>query len=1061
MFYLLIIKEISSNDICSERCSTCAENSEHEYDEVYDNCETCADGLYLLDGTVNCYYDYEVPGTYLDSYDHKFKECSSENNCYECNSPINCISCLRGSKYVESSNSCEPCDTNYYIYVLESSENCQMKDQSEWICDLKITKCSNIPTTNNDYECPIDYPLLLTGDTGEKECTLEAYNPDNNIISNEIIKTQWLNKRIQIGINNCMYLGVCFSSENDLIFETNTIYEVDDNNRYFYGIKSNGRPVFNLDDNDPKTIVDTSDTDKYESQLIKFKLNSDDDNKDYYMSFSLYIIEIINFENNEISTFSKDILFGDYDLSSTINSVFELNDNIYLFCLIAENNLLFYKYKFYNLDLSIDTSFELILSNNHENAASNSRIMSCIEISIYNIIQCLYINTEQIYTISLFNENDLQFIHSYEIDESTIIYEYEGEIDFDYYFYQSIYLKNEISIIAYVLIPDSSIIYIQAKQLVYNEGNYALNNYFSNEPKISINIDGEYSFYCYYYLSKLIRLDDSRFCLITTSENFYEFYIIVFDFYNSDLNLFIRYYHINLKLYENLRQYYYLWAVNYNGFLGLIYTSKKLYYYESIQYFSIFSYIGGRDSELITLDTNTELLLSTYINEEDIENNLFGVILFGIKILDFPNNIGIFYMSENKNDKISQNEILEPDDKIHFIFDNDNLIRGDNTYIIEMAGVVKEPSYEDFNKYPEKTQYYGDETQESYYNPRTFVGKTSFYKFQIPTSLVIDNENICSDNCAVCYDNNLCFKCNENYNLNEETHTCSAIILCHDSCEICYNEPILNAITLEIEDTNCETCISEYYKIIDTNNCIHKDNPLDGYYFDIVQGMFLNCYEKCKTCSENKKNSTYFNCLTCGENNLFYEKSTNCLDCVYLNKFVNYDQNGYIDNIPNGYYLSDSLKKIIDKCYITCKHCNMQGNSNDHKCTECADAYPYNYNNGQKCLDDCSKEKLYLESENKICYKDCSNNNLNNKKINYKNKCISSEEYQKYNNECDIKKEYEFNNECYKSCPDGTILDQSIKEKNLCICKNLYYLINYNFINNSNDYNLKMLSLIY
>ena len=249
MLYLLIIKEISSNDICSERCSSCVGNPEHEYDEVYDNCETCADGLYLLDGTVNCYYDYEVPGTYLDSYDHKFKECSSEYNCYECNSPTNCISCLRGSKYVESSNSCEPCDTNYYIYVLESSENCQMKDQSEWICDLKITNCSNIPTTNNDYECPIDYPLLLTGDTGEKECTMEAYNPDNHIISNEIIKTQWLNKRIQIGINNCMYLGVCLSSENDLIFETNTIYEVDDNNRYFYGIKSNGRPFFNVADN--------------------------------------------------------------------------------------------------------------------------------------------------------------------------------------------------------------------------------------------------------------------------------------------------------------------------------------------------------------------------------------------------------------------------------------------------------------------------------------------------------------------------------------------------------------------------------------------------------------------------------------------------------------------------------------------------------------------------------------------------------------------------------------------------------------------------------------------
>ena len=58
---------------------------------------------------------------------------------------------------------------------------------------------------------------------------------------------------------------------------------------------------------------------------------------------------------------------------------------------------------------------------------------------------------------------------------------------------------------------------------------------------------------------------------------------------------------------------------------------------------------------------------------------------------------------------------MSPDDKIHFIFDYDNLKRGDTIYIIEIAGVVKEPSYEDFYKYPEKTEYYGDEAQKSYY----------------------------------------------------------------------------------------------------------------------------------------------------------------------------------------------------------------------------------------------------------------------------------------------------------------------------------------------------------
>ena len=227
------------------------------------------------------------------------------------------------------------------------------------------------------------------------------------------------------------------------------------------------------------------------------------------MSLSSSIIEIINFENNEILTFSKDILFGNYTWSSKINSVFELNNNIYLFCLISENNLLFNKYKYYNSDLSQDNSFELISSKNYTNFASNSRIISCIEISTYNIIECLYINNELFYTISLFNENNLQYIQSYEIDETSLIY--EGNISYYNYYYQSIYLKNEISIIAYILDPESNIIYIQIKELIYNNDNYVLNNYFLNNPKIEINSDGKYTFSSYYYISKLVKIDDRDF----------------------------------------------------------------------------------------------------------------------------------------------------------------------------------------------------------------------------------------------------------------------------------------------------------------------------------------------------------------------------------------------------------------------------------------------------------------------------------------------------------------------------------------------------------------------
>ena len=313
-------------------------------------------------------------------------------------------------------------------------------------------------------------------------------------------------------------------------------------------------------------------------------------------------------------------------------------------------------------------------------------------------------------------------------------------------------------------------------------------------------------------------------------------------------------------------------------------------------------------------------------------------------------------------------------------------------------------------------------------------------------------------------------KCMENYLLIEDSNLClpnkliegyyfdnnsSLYRKCYKSCKTCSDGPILYNQRLDVEDSNCDSCINNYYKVINTNNCLYKDNPPIGYYLDLNIGLFVNCHENCMTCNQNKKNSTYFNCLSCDDSRILYKKSANCLNCSYLDKFVNYYQYKCIDIIPDGYYLLDEKNKIIDNCYITCKHFNIKGNSNDHKCTECADVYPYNFNNGEKCLDDCSKENLYMETEFNICYKDCSNNNLNDKTSNYKKKCISKneapnnyklDENNNFVSRCDPKKDYEFNNECYSSCPDGTELDKSVMDKSICTCKNLFYLIGENYV---------------
>ena len=89
------------------------------------------------------------------------------------------------------------------------------------------------------------------------------------------------------------------------------------------------------------------------------------------------------------------------------------------------------------------------------------------------------------------------------------------------------------------------------------------------------------------------------------------------------------------------------------------------------------------------------------------------------------------------------------------------------------------------------------------------------------------------------------------------------------------------------------------------------------------------------------------NCLTCHKLYNFYEKSTNCLKCLY---FVNYLQTECIDSIPNGYYLFDENLKTIEKCHNLCKTCKKGPITKDNVL----------YMNCETCLYKKSSSKKYI-----------------------------------------------------------------------------------------------------
>ena len=111
---------------------------------------------------------------------------------------------------------------------------------------------------NNDIECPRDTPLF---NINTNNCVYEVYDENKHVISNDIIKNQWLNRRNLIGIKGGMYINSALSSNGDLIIESFPD-SYDKSIRFLYVIKSNGRALFYEEENNEFTYqinITTSD----------------------------------------------------------------------------------------------------------------------------------------------------------------------------------------------------------------------------------------------------------------------------------------------------------------------------------------------------------------------------------------------------------------------------------------------------------------------------------------------------------------------------------------------------------------------------------------------------------------------------------------------------------------------------------------------------------------------------------------------------------------------------------------------------------------------------------
>ena len=587
--------------------------------------------------------------------------------------------------------------------------------------------------------CDYDTPLFKEDDCIKGPCSPDEYEENVCTLNNEIIKIQWLNDIEPVSNNDYLYLDIITLSKGALLIETSSYPE--ENKRIFYGIKKNGRPLFTESDTLKETSFKSVITSqgRQESFIFNIKLNGTEDDKEYVISVPkdhLKNIELYDYYNNEIYEQCARTTLKELSIFCFRGSAIKLNNinNDYILGIsginYSDNSKTYFtlfKLSFSSPDFINNDPIVKI----EKTLCSNSRIVSCFDTTSQNIV-CFYQNQEYYYAIAVYdyNLNNRNFF-DLEIGTSS-----------DNKFFKAIHFKGEIGAFGYF---DNKHFVIHFK--VYNEENNTISDYFSTIPLIIINKVGDLR--TEIRLNDMIKISDSKICFVTYNDQKDENYVIIINIYN-DKNIKIRYYNTKLFYVYNYRYPNEL-KINlyHDNLIAMAISMKNDYNDYTTSYLMIFSYPNSTD-----FDINVTEILKTsngiYINPKEyssIDNNLFGHIFYGIKIIDYNDDYEL--LKRNTNEQINKNSILLDDEQIELIMSEDKSYPREGR--IEYAMVLTDPEYDDYNKYSFIIDdRYSDENEKNYFNKEMYIGRTSYINiFMDLTTMTKDCDN--DENCDLCF----------------------------------------------------------------------------------------------------------------------------------------------------------------------------------------------------------------------------------------------------------------------------------------------------------------------